>query len=103
MLAPTGAANEFLNVAEVTASDQFDPDSNPNNDDGDQSEDDEANVVVVPEQADLELSKSVSDAAPNVGDTVTFTVSVTNQGPDAATNVSVTDVLPNGFIYVDND
>ena len=97
--APTGAANEYLNVAEVTASDQFDPDSTPNNDDGDQSEDDEDNASVVPEQADVSLTKFVSDATPNVGDSVTFTVTVANAGPDAATNVAISDVLPAGFSY----
>ena len=100
VLAPTGAADEYLNVAEVTAADQFDPDSTPDNDDGDQSEDDEANVAVTaPEVADLSLAKSVSDVAPAVGDSVTFTVTVANAGPDAATNVAVTDVLPAGFTY----
>ena len=97
--APTGAANEYLNVAEVTAADQFDPDSTPDNDDGDQSEDDEDNASVSPEQADVSLTKSVSDATPNVGDSVTFTVTVANAGPDAATNVAITDVLPAGFSY----
>ena len=97
--APTGAGNEYLNVAEVTASDQFDPDSTPDNDDGDQSEDDEDNASVTPEQADVSLTKVVSDATPNVGDSVTFTVTVANAGPDAATNVAVTDVLPAGFSY----
>ena len=99
VLAPTGAANEFVNVAEVTASDTFDPDSTPNNDDGDQSEDDEDNASVVPEQADLSLTKTVSDATPNVGDSVTFTVTVANAGSDTATNVAVEDVLPAGFTY----
>ena len=50
-----------MNVAEVTASDQFDPDSTPDNDDGDQSEDDEDNEDVTPQQADLELVKTVND------------------------------------------
>ena len=86
-------------MAEVTAADQFDPDSTPDNDDGDQSEDDEDNASVTPEQADLSLTKSVSDATPNVGDSVTFTVTVANAGPDAATNVDVTDNLPVGFVY----
>jgi hypothetical protein len=38
-----GAGVDYLNVAEVTAADQFDVDSTPDNDDGDQSEDDEDN------------------------------------------------------------
>ncbi len=98
--APTGAPNEYLNVAEVTASDAFDPDSTPDNDDGDQSEDDEDNASVTPEAADLSLTKIVSDATPEVGDTVTFTVTLSNGGPDTATNVVVTDVLPGGYTYV---
>ncbi|WP_299716820.1 hypothetical protein, partial [uncultured Tenacibaculum sp.] len=45
VLAPVSPANptQYVNIAEITASDQFDPNSSPNNDDGDQSEDDETN------------------------------------------------------------
>ena len=35
-----------------------------------------------------------------MGDETTFTVSVVNQGPDAATGVVVTDTLPAGLTYV---
>jgi hypothetical protein len=37
--------------------------------------------------ADLSMTKTVSDATPNVGDQITFTVTLSNQGPDAATGV----------------
>ncbi|WP_299840564.1 hypothetical protein, partial [uncultured Tenacibaculum sp.] len=66
VLAP-GAGVSYNNVAEISASDQFDPDSSPNNDDGDQSEDDEVSSPITPQTADLSLVKSVSDGTPNVG------------------------------------
>lgn len=50
--------------------------------------------------ADIEVLKDVDDAAPYVGDEVTFTVAVVNHGPDAAADVTVDDVLPAGLEYV---
>ncbi|MGC6431067.1 MAG: gliding motility-associated C-terminal domain-containing protein, partial [Jejuia sp.] len=100
--APIGATDEYKNVAEVTGSDQFDPDSTPSNDDGDQDEDDEDNFTVTPQTSDLSINKVVNDATPNVGDTVTFTITISNSGDVAATNVSVQDVLPVGYSNVGN-
>ncbi len=77
----------FDNVASVLALDQADLDPS----------DDSASVAVTPTQADLSLTKSVDVARPNVGDRVVFTVTLTNQGPDDATDVTVRDVLPPGL------
>jgi uncharacterized repeat protein (TIGR01451 family) len=43
--------------------------------------------------ADLTLVKSVRPRAPVAGEKVTYTVTVHNRGPDAATGVTVTDLL----------
>ena len=55
--------------------------------------------VAVP-LADIAVLKLVDNAAPTVGDQVTFTVTATNFGPDVATGVAVTDRLPLGLTFV---
>ncbi len=49
---------------------------------------------------DLTIAKAVDDPTPNIGQTITFTLEVSNAGPDVATNVTVTDPVPAGFTYV---
>ncbi|MFD0992020.1 T9SS type B sorting domain-containing protein, partial [Tenacibaculum geojense] len=103
VLAPTGVADEYVNSAWITGSDQFDPDSDPSSDatvddNGDGiADDDEDTAMVVPQSADLSIVKTINDSTPNVGDVVMFTLSITNSGPDVATGVSVSDVVPNGY------
>src|SRR5262249_4649946 len=51
--------------------------------------------------ADVEVTKAVAPTTGIlVGDTVTFTVQATNNGPNAATGVVVTDLLPAGLSFV---
>lgn len=53
--------------------------------------------------ADLSITKSMSPANPALGQNVTFTVTVTNNGPDAAAGVLVEDILLPGLTYVSDD
>ncbi len=83
-------AQATTNTATVEHSDQFDPDTSNNTD----------SATVTPQQADLAVTKSVDDSTPNVGETINFTVTLSNLGPDTATNVSLTDLLPAGLTFV---
>ncbi|MDD3876444.1 MAG: HYR domain-containing protein, partial [Bacteroidales bacterium] len=54
-------------------------------------------------QADLAIQKTVDNSTPYVGNDVTFTITVNNNGPNSATNVSLYDLLPNGYTYVSHN
>ena len=47
--------------------------------------------------ASLRIEKSVDKSMPQEGDSVTFTVTLTNDGPSVATQVQVSDPIPNGL------
>jgi uncharacterized repeat protein (TIGR01451 family)/uncharacterized delta-60 repeat protein len=49
--------------------------------------------------ADLQLTKQVSPSTANPGDTVAYTISVTNAGPNPAQGVRITDILPAGVTF----
>lgn len=92
------------NNAEVSAHDQPDVDSDPANDDGDQSEDDEDNAIIEVLEFDLALTKILapSQVTPvNIGDDVTYVIEVCNQGEYDAYNVEVVDYLPTGMVLND--
>ncbi|MDZ7723226.1 MAG: SdrD B-like domain-containing protein [candidate division KSB1 bacterium] len=90
---------DFDNTAEVTAADEPDVDSTPNNNAPDEDDQDTADITVR-ELVDLSLQKSVDNASPAVGGQVVFTLTVSNAGPDNATQVVVKDVLPDGLSFV---
>lgn len=58
---------------------------------------DAASISTMIYSADLSVSKAVSNIAPRVGSTVTFEIEVTNTGPSDATDVQLTDMVPNGY------
>src|SRR3989344_1809955 len=53
--------------------------------------------------SDLSVTKIVNDDTPNENQEITYTITVTNNGPDNATGVTVTDLLPTGVTYVSDD
>jgi len=53
------------------------------------------------EQADLSIAKTVNPNPVTVGEEVTYTIIVRNNGPDTARNVRVTDILPGGVEFMD--
>ncbi len=76
--------------ASITAADQPDPDSGNNS---------AGFNLDVQASADLSLSISADNTAPLEGDTVTYTLMLTNNGPNDAVGVQVTDVLPVGMTF----
>jgi uncharacterized repeat protein (TIGR01451 family) len=56
--------------------------------------------VTIEQQADVAVAKAVSDPTPVVGQTISFSLFVGNRGPDTATDVVVTDLLPAGLAFV---
>ncbi|HEU0291727.1 MAG TPA: sortase [Anaerolineales bacterium] len=93
------ASGIYDNYAEITSHTEIDVDSTPGN--ASTTEDDDDTQTVTPVAViDVSLDKQVSNAAPNVGDTITFTLALSNAGPSVATNIVVTDVVPNGYTYV---
>jgi len=90
--APT--AGSMVNVVAARAS-SVDP--NPANNNG--TAGNGRSTTSIQAQADLVATKTGPGTAV-IGETVTYTITVTNQGPDAATNVIVTDTLPAGTQFV---
>ena len=80
----------LTNTAMVTHSDQFDPNTGNNT----------ATATETPQQADLSISKTVDKPTPNVGQVITYTITLNDNGPDSATNVQVTDLLPRGLFFL---
>lgn len=94
------AAGPFVNNAVVTAcyaKDEFEQCI------GELMASDTAGVSLTPTRVetgvDLSVAKSVDVPTPGEGQEVTFTVTVTNEGPDDARRVVLRDMLPAGLTY----
>ncbi len=81
-----------INTAIITDLNETDPELNNNSA--------SAGITVIPESADIGITKVVDDATPLEGQEINFTVTVTNNGPKTATNLKIIDQLPTGLTYV---
>lgn len=89
----------YQNCTEITAADQFDADSIPNN--AIVTEDDYACADISPQaQVDVVLTKTVDNNAPNEGDIITYTITAKNNGPANATELIITDAIPAGLTFI---
>jgi len=98
--------NILTNYVEITIDDGVDVDSDPDNDSDDEDDDDEEMVPLI-QIFDLALIKEVNEtvtASPlEPGGSITFDITVMNQGTLDATNVIVSDYFPEELILSDAD
>uniref|UniRef100_UPI00262CCF73 T9SS type B sorting domain-containing protein n=1 Tax=uncultured Aquimarina sp. TaxID=575652 RepID=UPI00262CCF73 len=64
--------------------------------------DDPSEDIVVNNDADLIVSKTVNNNSPSEGEVITYTITVTNNGVAQATNLMVNDQLPAGVTYIND-
>ncbi|MCL7765519.1 DUF11 domain-containing protein, partial [Polaribacter sp. Z014] len=83
------SGDTITNSTTAATGDQTDPDTT--------TDDLEAEITILTD-SDIVLTKIVDNATPNAGDTVTYTVTVTNKGAAVVTGLVVTDALPIGLI-----
>ena len=88
----TSGSNGYTNPADL--------DSNSINDFQELGPDSNSNSISDGCELDLELTKVVDNSSPNVGDTITFTLTLINNGPSQASGVQVQDVLPVGLANI---
>ncbi len=58
-------------------------------------------LQVQPRPIDISLTRSADTSAVNVGDSVTFVLSLVNHGPGPASGIEVLDSLPSAFVSLD--
>jgi len=94
---------EIAEAEDTSGTPRDDIDSTPDGEPGDpESEDDEDGDSLQVERFDLALVKQLASPGPFApGDTVTYNITVTNQGDVAAQDILLTDTIPAGLTLAD--
>ena len=92
MLAVNHTSGTPIVSSVVADSDTFDPDGSDNTAQA-------STTVLAAPSADLSITKTTTSASVLDGSTFSYTLTLTNGGPDAATAVVVTDTLPAGLLF----
>jgi uncharacterized repeat protein (TIGR01451 family) len=92
VVTPTAVGEAVNNVTVDSSLDDPNTDNN--------SDTETTDVEDEPESADLSVTKVGSPNPVTVNQQLTYTITVSNAGPDAAVNVVMTDTLPAGAIYI---
>jgi len=107
----TFMGTSLINIAQITADNGDDIDSDPNSDentddldDGIDDDDEDQVTVNVGQNYDLALTKNLISTGPfSPGDNVTFELTVFNEGSLIASGIEVLDIAPSGLIFVSDD
>ena len=92
LVATVDSKEPITSTAEIIASDQYDPNSTPDN--GVTSENDYSLVTVTPKLIDVSVSAVAGNPRPALGEVVEMSFTVTNAGPETATGLPAAIVLP---------
>ena len=57
------------------------------------------NYLTVNKQANIVLTNTASNSAPDVGQEYYYTINLTNNGPNSASGVTVNDPIPSGLTF----
>lgn len=93
VVTPQDSGQNTITNSAVISADQADPDTSNN------GATESTEVQATPSEADLSVTKSDSPDPVSVGETLTYTITVDNAGPDGATDVTVTDILPSSVTF----